>query len=223
MKTYYIINDIFVSDRDEIVDSIYLDEGEVVLLSGVPLADVAKLNAKWEDFCKEFKPSLDSLDEDITEFLEWLGYDGAKGEYGDGEPVIYESEIIFDNSEEDKFYTPEETGYMYGYFDEGSNWQTIWSEEFTTVAVEEDAYFDLDEWDGSNFYTVNQGEHEEVYKVLEINDSPVDEDDPTFLLIHSSNWAGVETTAGILGKTGLQRHLNEINRDVVEVMDSLGE
>ena len=80
----------------------------------------------------------------------------------------------------------------------------------TKIVTEDTKYLDLDEWDqrsngfctgGRQFY------HETVYRVIELDDSKVDN---MYMLCQWSQWQGDHETAKILSKDELESHLEEI-------------
>jgi hypothetical protein len=96
------------------------------------------------------------------------------------------------------------------YLDSASNWKTLELDSITYVTISTDSV-DLDEYDGSNWYTGGKFEHQNVYKVYQLDG---EETTDTYLIITSSDYQGVLDVGEIMTEGELIEHLRELDRDV---------
>ncbi|WP_374723677.1 hypothetical protein [Calidifontibacillus erzurumensis] len=106
---------------------------------------------------------------------------------------------------------------------EGTNLKTEVLEGETTETIVEitDNYVSLDEWDGRNWTTGGMGHHQYLYKIIAIDDEPVET--PQFLLEYSSQWQGSHPYAEILTLDEVKDHLEALGRDVEEYLLKVGD
>lgn len=96
------------------------------------------------------------------------------------------------------------------YLDSGSNWKTLELDAVTYVTVG-DTSVDLDEYDGSNWYTGGKFEHQNVYKVYQLDGKKATN---IYLVVTGSDYQGVLDTGEIMTEGELIEHLQELDRDV---------
>ena len=118
----------------------------------------------WEDEqmglgdLDEYAVELENFDEELAE------------QYGYHMPT--ESDLIYK---------------AYHYLDSGSNWRSIWEEDMETshsYRITEE-YVRLDEWDGNNYRTGGNFNHEDVHRIID-----GDFYDDGYVIIWHSQWQG---------------------------------
>lgn len=132
-------------------------------------------------------------------------------------------QLAFDYKEQLFFNIEDcETVKVYEWWD-GSNFKTeVLEGEATETIVEiTNKFVDLDEWDGQNWTTGGTGLHQYLYKIIAIDDEPVDT--PHFLLEYSSQWQGSHHYAEILTLDEVKDHLEALGRDVEEYLLKVGD
>jgi hypothetical protein len=177
----------------------------------------------------DLQKQLSEMDENIQDvyemkdFLKSIGYENAEVSSADEFPAI-ENKLAFDCYEQQFFNLADaESIKVYEWWD-GSNFRTFVLDENTTETklVITESYVDLDEWDGRNHVTGGIGEHERIYKVLEIDGQDVSDKD-VFLLNEWSQWQGSHETGEILEDLDeVEEHLKSIGRDVPKYMYEVG-
>lgn len=217
-------NDFLIENREEINNVAYIDSEVYTVIDGIPLSDVEQLNEKLatkedhdlddlddvyelEDFLKEEYPNVSLVEHDGTVELDrYIAYDHEDNHF---------EEISVENGWE--------TVKIYSWWD-GSNWREevlgLYDSE-TLVTIDDDREVSLDEWDGSNWKTKHLGYHQSIYKITEIDNEIVKES--LYLLKKWSQMQDDHPTAQIMTKKELEDHLHDLELDVVEYMDQLGE
>lgn len=208
----------FLIDKEEVEERACVGDQTLI---------IENIKADIEDLQKR----VDEWDEEITEtwemeeFLESIGFAEAEVSWAKEFPEI-EKTLAFDCWEQDFFYLNDcATIKVYEWYKwrGGSNWQTLETlvlDENTseTEIVISEAYVDLDEWDGRNYVTGGMGEHQRIYKVLEMDGENVQNKD-IFLLNKWSQWEGSHETGKILENLSeIEKHLKSIDRSVEKYM-----
>lgn len=98
---------------------------------------------------------------------------------------------------------------QYNYWD-GNNYKSIEfdTNEYITVEYNEDQGVNLDHWDGSNWYTNNKFEHQNVYKIVREDGS----ESSNYMVTSSSDYQGSLLTATRMDAEELTTYLTEIGR-----------
>jgi len=159
---------------------------------------------------------------EMKEFLEKIGFENPEVTAADDFPEISEK-IAFDVYEQEFFNLADSmTISVYEWLD-GNNWKTVIIDDNTdTISIViSDQYVDLDEWDGRNMVTGGIGEHQRIYKILEIDGEDV-RNKNMFLLNKWSQWEGTHETGEILENLDdVKKHLNNIGRDVNKYIEEI--
>jgi hypothetical protein len=100
------------------------------------------------------------------------------------------------------------------YLDSGSNWKTLELDAVTYVTVG-DTSVDIDEYDGSNWCTGGKFEHQNIYKVYQLDGK---ETADTYLVVTGSDYQGVLDVGEIMAEDELIEHLRKLGRDVEKYM-----
>lgn len=151
---------------------------------------------------------------DMEEFLKRLDFENAKASSVEEFPTI-ENKLAFDCYTQKFFNIADvEPIKIYEWWD-GNNFKTFALDENTTETelIITDDFIDLDEWDGRNFATGRIGNHERLYRILEIDGQDVSHEN-VFLLNRWSQWQGSHETGEIMDLDEVRRYLKEIGRDV---------
>jgi len=94
---------------------------------------------------------------------------------------------------------------VYQYWD-GSNWREIWAEvdveRRILIVIDENAKESLDKWDGQNWYYRSRFNHANLYKIISINNEPVE---GKWLLWEWSQWQGSLDRGEIVEEGDLER------------------
>jgi hypothetical protein len=102
-----------------------------------------------------------------------------------------------------------ETCQVYTWWD-GHNWKNEFGDDesvtVTKITVEDESV-SLDEWDGNNFTCGGTGLHQRYFKIIELDDEPVEN---MYLLEYWSQWQGSHDTAEVLTKDELDKHIAEL-------------
>lgn len=182
--------------------------------------DLGDVSEKFDAYFTETdKAVVDALEEF---FREYYGLDVAVETaeyYGDTD----EDRLIYDRKS--KIFYNQRDGHVveiYRYWD-GSNWQTVELDEdwINAVVVVDQDYVNLDEWDGSNWKTGGTGQHERIYRIVELDEEKPSE--PTFLLEKWSQWQGDQPKGYIMTLSEVVEHLKELGRNVDEYMSALND
>lgn len=195
---------------------------------------------KLFEYCKEIDASIDELDdllivrwneeliyvpsfvrdEDIENILNTLGYNisvSIADEYED----LRENVAVFfvENREMSAPSLLTDLPYVDVYeFWDGRNQETMVLDILYDVTISDNCVC-LDEWDGSNHYTVEKFHHQYVYKVLELNGETCDD---VYVVEYRSQWQGNHPTADIFfSKEELVAHLEDVNRDPREYIPKI--
>ena len=188
----------------EISQMVDLTNMSVCSITDLAVAEINDLNQKL----KGWNPLSD--EEDLREFLTDEGYkfgsiDFLNNSESPEEIVCFD----FENKSFDDLSLFET--YPWYQWHNGSNYKEEWAGESVTVtkvAVEDEKYLNLDEWDGNDWCTGGvKFYHETVYKVVELDGSKVDN---MYMLCQWSQWQGDHETAVIMSKDELESHLEEI-------------
>lgn len=186
---------------------------------------IENIKADIEDLQKQLSESDESIKDiyEMEEFLESIGFEDSEVSWAEDFPEIKEK-LAFDCYEQDFFHlTDAETVKVYEWWD-GSNWKTLVLDDSTseTDLVISESYVDLDEWDGRNNVTGGIGEHQRLYKVIEIDGKNVQDKD-IFLLNKWSQWEDSHETGEILENLSeVEKHLKSIDRNVEKYMFEIG-
>ena len=208
-------NEAFLIDKGEIEERAWISDQTLI---------IENVEADIEDLQKQ----LSGMDENIQDvyemedFLKSISFENAEVSSADEFPSK-ENKLAFDCLEQQFFYLNDaETIKVYEWWD-GSNFRTFVLDENTTETelVITESYVNLDEWDGKNHVTGGIGEHERIYKVLEIDGENVQDKD-IFLLNNWSQWQGSHETGEIMDLDELRQHLKDIGRDVEKYMFEIG-
>lgn len=211
-------NDGLLIDPNEVEEKVYLGDYSIII-EGINVHDVdvdeltKKLNAS-KGLTEFFN------NEDIENFLINIGFKNARVGYAKHYYANIEDKLVFDK-ESNIFYNLADSNRVLVYqWNNGSELQTIeLTDEVTeTTLVISDKYVDLDEWDGRNYTTGDLGNHQCIYKVLELNGEKVKS---TFLINCWSQWVGSHQYGEIEDLDGLITHLQEINREVGTYLEML--
>lgn len=206
----------FLIDKEEIEERACV--GDQTLIIENIKADIEDLQKRVDEWDKEIIETWE-----MEEFLESIGFTKADVSWAKEFPEI-EKTLAFDCWEQDFFYLTDCATIKAHEWWNGSNWQTLVLDENTseTELVITESYVDLDEWDGRNHVTGGMGEHQRIYKVLEMDGENVQDKD-IFLLNKWSQWEGSHETGEILeGLDEVKKHLKSIGRDVDEYMKGIG-
>jgi len=206
----------FLIDKDQIEERAWVSDQTLIIENvGVSADDLQKRFS-------EFDESIQDVYE-MEEFLESIGFENVEVSSTDEFPVI-ENKLAFDCYEQQFFNLADaESIKVYEWWD-GNNFRTFVLDENTTETelVITEAFVDLDEWDGRNHVTGGIGEHQRLYKVLEMDGSDVQNND-VFLLNKWSQWQGSHETGEILEDLDeVEEHLKSIGRDVPKYMYEVG-
>lgn len=206
----------FLIDKEEVEERACVDE-QTLIIENIK-ADIGDLQKRVDEWDEKINEAWE-----MEEFLESIGFAEAEVSWAKEYPEIEET-LAFDCWEQDFFYLTDcATIKVYEWWD-GSNWQTLVLDENTseTEIVISEAYVDLDEWDGRNYVTGGMGEHQRIYKVIEMDGENVRDKD-IFLLNKWSQWEGSHETGEILeGLDEVKKHLKSIGRDVEEYVFEIG-
>lgn len=105
----------------------------------------------------------------------------------------------------------------YSWWD-GHNWRYVYADDTEKKISISDDRVCLDEWDGRNWYTAYPYYHEYVYRLINVDGELVDDE---FLIIESSQYQESHVTASIYTRSELKLHLEELNRNVKNLMKKI--
>ena len=185
---------------------------------------VDNVKADAEELQKKLNESSEKIRDvyEMGEFLEKIGFEDPDVMAADEFPE-FEEKIAFDIYEQEFFSLADSaTINIYEWWN-GSSWRTFVIDDSTDTIdiVASDQYVDLDEWDGRNMVTGGIGEHQRIYKILEIDGEDV-RNKNMFLLNKRSQWEGTHETGEILENLDdVKKHFNNIGRDVNKYIEEI--
>ncbi|MGG3879621.1 hypothetical protein [Bacillus smithii] len=208
----------FLIDKKKVEERAWVSDQTLIIENVEPTTDIIE---KLQNHLSEKEEEIQD-DYEMKKFLKSCGLEGAEISWAEDFPEI-EEKLAFDCYEQ-KFFllTDAEPIKVYEWWD-GSNRETLVLDENTseTELVITESFVDLDEWDGRNHVTGGIGEHERIYKVLEIDGQDVSDKD-VFLLNEWSQWQGSHETGEIMDLDEVRQHLKDIGRDVEKYMFEIG-
>ncbi|MHC0036897.1 hypothetical protein [Pseudoneobacillus sp. C159] len=185
--------------------------------------DVNSINTeKLKKQLEKYGDSQEDFDKDtyygIEQFLHHLGYNDLEIRYS--KETMPSDDVLMYDMYNDEFYNLKD-GYevrLYRWM-KGTNLEVIYDEVSieTSLIVSEESVC-LDVWDGRNYSTGSQFEHEKVYKIFEVDGIKVED---MYLVEHWSQWQGTHTEGIIMSRNDLNNHLKSLDYDVIKYMNKI--